>query len=41
MYIQKREMQDQHLQGFCPPMGGRSPNKDFDSFSVFIVFVSS
>ena len=41
MYVQKWEMKDQHLPGFCPSMGVRSPNKGFDSFSVFIELVSS
>ena len=40
MYIQKQEMQDQHLPGFCPFMGVPSPEKGFDSLSVFIVFLA-
>ena len=30
-------MKYQHLPCFCPSMVARSPNKGFDSFSVFIV----
>ena len=37
MYILKYEMQDQHLPGFCPSVGVRSPNRSFYSFLVFIV----